>query len=350
MQTVQRFHCKNALKLELTCLYKKNNWRWLLGWSGDVLVIVCAVALTQWSLYAYPLSVLTIGSRQRALASLVHEAAHLTLTQSRRLSYAIGHYLTGLPIFQDYEAYRHSHVHMHHHHLGDADKDPDYRYYIESGLQATEDRFDFMFNHLLRTVLFLNIFSYLRYLVIHRLGALLKSPRKALTLIAVHAVLFSLFYATTGVYGYLMFWLVPYLTAFQVIGWLSEVSEHFGLFGREQEALRITRNRFPSWWERLFIGMHGDNLHLTHHLFAGIPYWNLHKAHSILLQDPDYAEANLAKGGIISGRRDTQSVMRQILSIYRLQNRRHSPYGTAPQTLCEQSAREGTQATNGDDR
>ncbi|MDU8575561.1 fatty acid desaturase family protein [Pseudomonas syringae] len=350
MQTVQRFHCNDALKFELMRLYKKNNWRWLLGWSGDIIVIASAVALTQWSLYAYPLSVLIIGSRQRALASLVHEAAHLTLTQSRSLSYAIGHYLTGLPIFQDYEAYRHSHVHLHHHHLGDADKDPDYRYYIDSGLQATVDRFDFMFNHLLKTVLLLNIFSYLRYLVIHRLGALFKSPRKALTLIAVHAVLFSLFYATTGLYGYLMFWLVPYLTAFQVIGWLSEVSEHFGLFGKEREALRITRNRFPSWWERLFIGMHGDNLHLTHHLFAGIPYWNLYKAHCILLQDASYAAVNQVKGGIISGRRDRQSVIRQILNIYRLQNKRHSQHNTAHQARYEQSTREGTQATTGDNR
>jgi hypothetical protein len=62
----------------------------------------------------------------------------------------------------------------------------------------------------------------------------------------------------------------------------------------------VTRNRFPAWWERVFIDMHGDNLQLTHHLLPGIPHWNLQKAHRILTRDECHAAANGQADGIIS--------------------------------------------------
>ncbi|KVT75652.1 fatty acid desaturase [Burkholderia territorii] len=314
---LRKFRIDAALKADLDPLYEKNNWRGLLGWAGDVAVIAGAIWIARLTPYAYPLSVLVIGSRQRALASLLHEAAHLTLARNRRLNRFIGEYLSGLPVFQDFDAYRQSHVQSHHRFLGDPARDPDYRYYIESGLQRTEDRFAFCFGHVLRTLLLLNVPSYANYLVRHRVASLLRSRRGAIRLLLVHAVLFSLLGVATGPAGYLLFWLIPYLTAFQVIGWLSEVSEHFGLFGKETDELRMTRNRFPSWWERAFIGMHGDNLHLTHHLLAAIPYWNLPTAHRILMQDESYARANARTGGIVSRGRRPQSVMEQILNGYR---------------------------------
>ncbi|KVA53008.1 fatty acid desaturase [Burkholderia cepacia] len=322
---LRKFRIDATLKGDLDPLYEKNNWRGLLGWAGDVAMIAGAIWLTRLTPYAYPLTVLVIGSRQRALASLLHEAAHLTLARNRRLNRFIGEYLAGLLVFQDFEAYRQSHVQSHHRFLGDPVRDPDYRYYIESGLQRTEDRFSFFFGHVLRTLLLLNVPSYANYLVRHRVAALLRSRRGAIKLLSVHAILLTILTISTGPIGYLLFWLIPYLTAFQVIGWLSEVSEHFGLFGKETDELLMTRNRFPSWWERALIGMHGDNLHLTHHLLAAIPYWNLRAAHRILMQDERYARANFHTGGIVSRGQHPQSVMEQIFDSYR-------PTAAAPRT------------------
>ncbi|NTG47941.1 fatty acid desaturase family protein [Agrobacterium rhizogenes] len=318
-ETLNKFRFSSAIKADLKLLYANNDWHWLLGWTADILVIAIAVGLFKLSPYAYPLTILLIGSRQRAFASLLHEAAHMTLARNRRLSRFIGQYLTGLPVFQDFDSYHHSHVKMHHHYLGDPHKDPDYIYYIESGLQRAEDRFEFVFKHLLKTVFLLKVISYLNYLIRHRLAALLGSPIGAIKLLSVHAVIFAIFFAAAGPSGYVLFWLIPYLTTFQIIGWLSEVSEHFGLLGKEDDELLVTRNRFPAWWERAFIGMHGDNLHLTHHLLPGIPYWNLQKAHRILMRDERYAVANGQTGGIISRGKYPRSVMRQILDGYRAQ-------------------------------
>ncbi len=317
MNDVNRFNPSAALRLRLRPLYKKDNWHWLVALGADLLIIVSAIFLANRYNALYPLALLFIGSRQRALASLLHEAAHMTLAQSKALNKWVGEYLLAYPIFQDYEAYRRSHVQMHHHHLGDKLKDPDHRFYIESGLYEAQDRLDFLFRHLFRSVTLVNTYKYFLYLVKNRAGDILANPLQGLKLLAVHGAMLLLFNYFVGPWAYVLFWLVPYFTVFQVIGWLSEISEHFGMFGVYQDEVQLTRNRFPTPVERLFIGMHGDNYHLTHHLFAGVPFWNLKQAHQILMEDESYAAANRGCGGIFTAKGEARSSLHQIFEAYR---------------------------------
>src|SRR4051812_763967 len=69
-----------------------------------------------------------------------------------------------------------------------------------------------------------------------------RNPSQGLKLLAVHTVLLLVFSYFVGPWAYVLFWLVPYFTVFQVIGWLSEVSEHFAMFGLYQEEVQLTRN------------------------------------------------------------------------------------------------------------
>ncbi|GAB5340787.1 MAG: guanitoxin biosynthesis L-arginine gamma (S) hydroxylase [Pseudomonas fluorescens] len=317
MGNVNKFNPGVEVKQRLRALYQKDNWHWLLAVLADVAVIVLAVYFADRYNILYPLAILFIGSRQRALASLLHEAAHMTLTQSKQLNKIIGEYLLGYPIFQNYEAYRRSHVQLHHHNLGDPDKDPDHRYYIESGLYNATDRFDFLIGHLLKSLTLANTYRYFLYLVKNRAGDVVANPSQGVKLLATHAVLLLVFSYFMSPWAYVLFWLVPYFTVFQVIGWLSEVSEHFGRFGVYKEEVELTRNRFPALLERLIIGMHGDNYHLTHHLFAGIPFWNLKKAHDVLMDDERYAAANRGCGGIFTAKGDAKSCIGQIFEAYR---------------------------------
>ncbi|MEL7938743.1 guanitoxin biosynthesis L-arginine gamma (S) hydroxylase [Pseudomonas delhiensis] len=317
MNDVNKFKPTVEIKNRLRPLYEKDNWHWVVGLSLDLGVITLAVILSLQSPYFYLLTVLLVGSRQRAIASLLHEAAHMTLMSNKVLCRVIGEYLLAYPIFQNYEAYRHSHVKMHHHHLGDQLTDPDHRYYIESGLYAASDRLDFLLRHLLKSITLANTSHYFIYLVKNRAGDIITKPWQGFKLLLVHLAILAVFWFSVGPLGYLLFWLVPYFTSFQVIGWFSEISEHFGMFGVYQDEVKLTRNRFPSLIERLFIGMHGDNYHLTHHLYAGIPYWNLRKAHLILMDDPKYAEANHGCGGIFTAKGDARSSLGQIFEAYR---------------------------------
>lgn len=46
-------------------------------------------------------------------------------------------------------------------------------------------------------------------------------------------------------------------------------------------------------------------MHLIHHLFPAIPFWNLKKAHHILMQDDGYRFINERFGGIfVSGNKN----------------------------------------------
>ncbi|MEP1535008.1 MAG: guanitoxin biosynthesis L-arginine gamma (S) hydroxylase [Paracoccaceae bacterium] len=312
------YRFSKPLRTELKPLLTLDNWHGPLAVATDWFVIASAVVLAEFSFWFLPLGILLIGSRQRALASLLHEGAHLVLARARWLNQTLSEWLTGYVIFQVYDTYRTSHVEGHHKHLGDPHLDPDLGHYIVCGLYEVRDRHDFFWKHFVRTVVFLNIPQYLRYLLVHRLGDIWSSRRAFIRLLLTQLTLFSVFSVTVGWHGYFLYWLLPFLTAFQVIGWLSEISEHYDLFSKSQSTLTISRNRFPCLLERAFIGMHGDDFHQTHHLFPLIPFWNLKKAHQVLMQDQNYAAHSAGVGGILWASKGRRSVLTMIMEdIYR---------------------------------
>ncbi|QTR02816.1 fatty acid desaturase, partial [Saccharothrix algeriensis] len=106
---------------------------------------------------------------------------------------------------------------------------------------------------------------------------------------------------TTGtVAEFVLFWLVPYLTAFQIIGWYIELSEHTPAVKFTNVDLYMTRNRKSRGLERFLTGTYADHHHLDHHLDPRTPYWNLEAAHRIRLADPRYAEVDRSFGGLFT--------------------------------------------------
>jgi len=321
-----------------------NNWSGPLGLAMDIVVIAAAVWAASWSMWLYPLAVLMIGARQRALASLLHESCHKTLMKNRALNDAVGRWGAGFPIFQSHRAYLRSHVLLHHSFLGDEKRDPDYINYLETGLFEVRDRLDFLVRFVFRTAFLLNVGSYLKYLGAHRLKGLASQRSEWIGLLVVQALLAGVFALTTGPFGYFMFWIVPFLTSFQVIGWFSEIAEHYPLMKTADSTLTMTRNRFPSWPEALVIGMHGDNYHLVHHLFPAVPFWRLAEADRVLMADPRYAAVNRTAGGIFTASAGRRSVLSSILQEIRVRAHvrpwQHVPPNVALRTSSEHAFHE----------
>ena len=71
----------------------------------------------------------------------------------------------------------------------------------------------------------------------------------------------------------------------------------------------MSRNRFSHWIERFLCNTHNEHYHLIHHLYPTIPFWNLPKAHRILLEDPEYARLNSKKGGIFVSKNKNPSLV-----------------------------------------
>lgn len=301
----QRHEFDSVIKQDLKRLAQKpDNWHGPLALLENTLVIAGAAALGTATPWAYPVSIALIGTRQRALATLLHEGSHYTLCGSRMLSRLIG-MVSGWAVFQAFHRYRQSHGMEHHVHLGDESRDPDTINYVRQGLFEADPR-SFFRKHLLPLALGFKTVSNVKNLVRDRL-----LPRSWKSLEREQKVEYVLFVAfwmaiitACGWAGILpqlvLYWLVPYLTVFQGVNWLIELAEHFPLTRIFENELEMTRNRRGGLVENAFFGIHGENWHLVHHLYPGIPFWRLAEAHRTMMRDPVYRRANSRSGGLLA--------------------------------------------------
>ena len=88
-------------KMWLKKLCGRDNFHGLLSIMQDMCFIVLAILFcVNVSYWFFPVSVLIIGARQRALASLLHEAAYGTLFSSKILNETVGRVVCGWTILQ----------------------------------------------------------------------------------------------------------------------------------------------------------------------------------------------------------------------------------------------------------
>ncbi|MEU0623637.1 fatty acid desaturase family protein [Streptomyces rubiginosohelvolus] len=286
------------------------------------LIAACVVLCTQVSYAFYPLALLVIGSVQRFLAHFLHESSHKVFARNKTLNLVGGSLLSGYLVWHLYGPYRSSHVGNHHRNLGDAVNDPDYSFHIECGLYDTErsDR-HFFLKEVVASALGLRTLKYLGYIARERVfcdssqitvsvPVALRTEQKVF--VAQWAAIFGVC-AWFGVLPeLLLFWFVPLFTTNVAIGWLAELSEHYPMPESENKQVLLTRNRHGIFLERFFLSRHNDRYHLVHHMNAGIPFWNLGRAHKVLLGDPGYAAWDGLWAGAFTrprDRRDKETVI-----------------------------------------
>lgn len=294
---------EQRILIELRGLAKNsNNYRGLLALASDAFVIFAAVAVFRMEPWLYPISVILIGFRQRALANLHHDSAHFTIARNKVLNDAIG-FLAGWSIFLKLHGYRNSHVKAHHVHLGDELKDPDMRNYLEQRLfDAKPDRL--FLEHFVPRILGLRsptiIMRIVRDSIPERgLSGFARDPEH-LAFLIFWVLVISLLASFGLLLDFVLLWVVPFLSIYQGVTWFLDIAEHFPLTRISANELLMTRNRSGSLFERAFLGVHNENFHLTHHLYPGVPFWNLPRAHRVMMGDVAYRNANGRSGGVFS--------------------------------------------------
>ena len=326
------YHFDIAIKRQLKGLTKLDNYHGLLAVLEDYCVIAGAIAILWLSPFCYPISILVIGARQRALATLLHESAHKTLCRNRQLNYLLGTWFSGYLIFQLYKPYIQSHVLHHHKYLGQPGKDPDLQFHQKEGLYRTMSPGQFKWKFLIKPWLCLSSYRHLKYLLNTRfrpsnISELPDYKSELMQFVALWAAIFITILVLDIWLEFLLLWIVPYLTTFQVINWYCELSEHFPIPDPGVLDIHLTRNRFSPPIEKFFFGIHEENYHLEHHLHPGVPYWNLAEANSIRRQDKSYDTLNATMGGLfLRGKNRSPSVISTIL------NRSHDTVSPATAT------------------
>lgn len=305
----KKYRFSNSIYHELKPLYKLDQWHCCLALVEDWIIICFAFSLSYyWSWYFYPVSLLLIGSRQRALATLLHESAHQVIAKNRILNFMMGTFFSGYFILQTMASYRKSHVVKHHGNFGNPKEDPDYKFIISQGLyqQNLDDRI-FRKRYIFAPLLLAQVPKYVKSLLVHRLLEE-KNNLENIGMGLLWLTIISLSILYNQWLYLILFWLIPYLTVFQIISWFIELTEHYPLMNNNLD-LYMSRNRNSHFIEKFITGMHNENYHLVHHLFPAIPFWNVPKAHKILMQDQNYAQYDNQSRGLFWSKDNTPGIL-----------------------------------------
>lgn len=223
--------------------------------------------------------------------------------------------------------YRNSHVGMHHRYFGDVNKDPDYRFHLLCGLyDSKENHTYFITKNLVLALVGYRSIRYIIYVIEERIFfksrrvvigmPIFTSFEKCLFGIQWALILVSLFYFKFWT-EFLLFWLIYCFTTAVAIGWCAELAEHSPPPQSENKTLLMTRNRHGWAIERFIFGRHNDNYHLVHHIYPSIPFYNLKRAHKVLLGDPAYHQWDAVWGGIFSRNDSRQETLISYIKKYR---------------------------------
>lgn len=280
----------------------------------DYLIIAGAVvlSLSSGAFWVYGLVVIVIGSRMRALENLLHVASHNQLCANKQLNRWVGLLFCALPLGSSFYAYRKSHM-THHRYLGDQETDPDYRRYKRLGLHQLPYQRERFFIILIRMLLLIDVPKYIwgtLSSVVYTKGipvaewAARGGSILGLVVVASYYNLWPLF---------LLYWAVPFLTSFQVIRFLAEMSEHGGLYHHHDQA-EMTRNNICHPLLAWLLYPHGDSYHLVHHLYPAIPYYHLKRAHKKLMGNNHYKQLHHCHG-LVFGRASSVTTYKEMFAM-----------------------------------
>lgn len=296
---------------QVRALYTLDNWHGPLALASDYLVIAAAIySCIHFGWIVYPFAVIVIGSRQRALATITHEASHRTLMKNTKWNDFLGSYLSGYLIGVLFSAYQESHVKSHHGHFGHEEDDADYKYMRDMGVYDDCSQAKYTWNILIKPLLLFRLPSYLGFLIRDRLLSIQteEGRREAIRLALFWAALLAAITYFGFAWEFVLYWVVPFLTAYQIIGWYIELSEHAPMMDVGLD-IHMSRNRNSHWLEWALTGLHGESYHLAHHLWARVPFWKMKQLNEILRQDDDYRKHDDRCGGIVLSSNDAPSVV-----------------------------------------
>lgn len=286
-------------KKELKALSKTKPYLHAFAILFDWTMIVAAIylCLQFFNPATYLLAIIIIGARMHALAILMHDATHFRFLKNRKWNDLLTNCTSMYFIFFSIEQYRQNHL-AHHSHLN-TEEDPDW--FSKIGVE------EFQFPKTKRAFL-MTLFSYLilykgirdALWFLKRFGATKKkkSPDKKTNW--VKPLFYLLLFGTITVLGiwkyFLLFWIVPYFSTFFMFQYIRSVAEHFGDLAYDH-LLTSTRSVKTNWIERFFFAPHNVGYHLEHHLYPGVPFYNLPKLHQLLMKEENYnSKAHLTQG------------------------------------------------------
>ena len=271
---------------------------WAIAFNWIIMAISIAVGIYFFHPLLYFLVVLIIGARMHALGILMHDAVHYRFLKNRKWNDLLTDLFCAYPIFTTLDGYRQNHL-KHHQHLN-TDHDPDWIAKIgKKEFECPKTKLEFITTLLSYLILYQGIRDAIWFLKRFRTpeGNSKKAPKKKnYNRLIFYVLLFTILTIVGGWKWFLLFWFIPYLSAFFMFQYIRSIAEHFGDLSYDH-LLTSTRTVKPNWLESFFIAPHQVGYHLEHHLYPGVPFYNLPKLHNLLMEDDSYSgKAHLTQG------------------------------------------------------
>lgn len=242
------------------------------------------------SVWMYILTVIIVGARMHALAVLMHDATHFRFLKNRKWNDLLTNIFTMYPIFTSIEKYRLNH--LAHHAKLNTEEDPDW--VAKLGRRAftfPKSKTEFLLTLGSYLVLYQGVMDAFWFL--KRFGTKGKKGKIKEEKTVLKANFYILLFGAITYLGiwkfYLAFWIVPYFSTFFMFQYIRSVAEHFGGLTYDN-LLTSTRTVKTSFIEQFILAPHHVGYHLEHHLYPGVPYYNLPKLHRLLMKQTQYQD------------------------------------------------------------
>lgn len=249
----------------------------LLEWSIIIACIFIHKSFT--NILVYICIWFVISTRLYAMYSLIHEAIHYSITRNKVLNDFIAQAFLGFPLLISLKNMRENH--LAHHKFLQTDQDPEMKHlmYKEFHFPATKMQMMKLF--------FLDIsgINFIYYKIVKIYNLIFHFNKNNVFDI----LLFVIVFATAYYFGFakdlLLYWLIPYATFYQVLNRIRLSTEHFNI---DESNMFKTRSVVTSFLETLIFTPYNLGYHLEHHLYPSVPFYNLPKLHSLLLNNEAY--------------------------------------------------------------
>jgi omega-6 fatty acid desaturase (delta-12 desaturase) len=307
------FQLKDIIKtLPRECFHKDRRKAWLAVFLSVLAVGLGYLAIATLPWFLLPFAWIFTGTALTGWFVLAHDCGHRSFAKRRWVNDWVGHILM-LPLIYPFHCWRIMHNH-HHLHTNKLNVDNAWRpwtveAYLESSgwMQALYRAFRGRFWWLGSIGHWATVhFDVSQFSVRDR-----NKVKVSITAVAIFAsVFFPLLIVTTGIWGFVKFWLLPWLvyhfwmSTFTIVHHTeADIQFHPIETWNEAEAqlAGTVHCDYPRWVEIL---CHDINVHVPHHISVAIPFYNLRLAHASLVKN---------WGGYIQERRFCWSYMKAIV-------------------------------------
>jgi fatty acid desaturase len=304
-------------------------------WQGIALVvhawavIALAAGLATWANHplAWFLAVMIIGGRQLGLAILMHDAAHGHLHPNRAVNNFLGQWLTGAAVGSDLSAYRT--YHLRHHKFTQQPEDPDLA--LSAPFPTTRASLMRKVGRDLIGLTFAKQRFAQFFIAIKGLSEIIQGGSQVLdrrdtragtpfnrqdngatsltsgnggsAIVArsvgrFMAVQLALLAVSLLLWGWTPFllWLAALASPFQLFLRLRNIAEHACTSVGSDDPFSHARTTRANWIERASVAPYWVNYHAEHHLFMGVPCYNLAKVHRRLGAEGHHDKMTIANG------------------------------------------------------